>query len=437
MDAATSPITVFWFRRDLRLEDNHGFFRALDGPHPVLPVFIFDPAILEELDDRRDKRVAFIHQALAALSEKLASLGSTIYTAHGEPVRVFAQLIGQYAIAQVISNHDFEPYAIRRDRLVAELLTGRGIRFSTFKDQVIFDPMEILKPDGTPYVVYTAYSKAWKQRLGGIVPPAYDSEKRLSGLMPHEAMPVPALADIGFERVDPGLSPIRIDPEMLMEYVNSRNFPYREGTTNVSVHLRFGTISVRHLVALALRWSETWLNELIWREFFMMILYFFPHVVDRSFKRKYDDIRWRNNEEEFAAWCDGATGYPLVDAGMRELNATGRMHNRVRMAVASFLTKDLLIDWRWGEAYFAKKLLDYELSSNNGNWQWAAGTGCDAAPYFRIFNPAEQARKFDPDSLYIQKWIPGCRPGYTPQIVDHAFARDRALAAYKVALEGM
>jgi len=431
------PVTVFWFRRDLRVEDNHGFYRALKDSPPVLPLFIFDPVILDKLTDKQDKRVAFIHQLVAQLSAEFRKWGSSLYVVYGEPVAVFERLLTEANVGSVVTNHDFEPDAIERDNKVRTFLAERRVPFHTFKDQVMFDPAEIVKPDGTPYVVFSPYSREWKRRFAELRRPAYPSETHLHHLWSDPSHTVPSLREMGFEPADHGVSPILLSRQLISNYENTRNLPYLDGTSQASPHLRFGTVSVRHLVALAAELSEVWLNELIWREFFMMILYHFPSVVTRSFRRQYDAIPWRNNEREFEAWCTGMTGYPLVDAGMRQLNGTGWMHNRVRMVVASFLTKHLLIDWRWGEAYFAEKLLDFELASNNGNWQWAAGCGCDAAPYFRVFNPGEQAKKFDPENIYIKKWIPGYAAGYLEPIVEHRFARERALATYKKALRAV
>ena len=431
---ATQLLTIFWFRRDLRIEDNHGFFRALQGPHPVLPLFIFDTLILDKLPDKQDRRVAFIHHLVTQLSAELKKWSSTLFIEYGQPVEVFQRLLQEFNVASVVTNEDFEPYSIERDMQVRRFLHTRGISLSTFKDHVIFDPTEILKSDGTPYVVYTPYSRAWKKRLLELPTPAYPSETHLHKLLPHSPRPIPSLNELGFRPIAHGVPHICLQRGLLNAYAENRNIPGLDATSHAGPHLRFGTVSIRHLVNLSLQVSDTWLNELIWREFFIMILFHYPHVVRSSFRPQYDAVPWRNNEMEFNMWCAGRTGYPLVDAGMHQLNATGQMHNRVRMVTASFLTKHLLIDWRWGEAYFAEKLLDFELASNNGNWQWAAGTGCDAAPYFRIFNPEEQANKFDRDRAYINRWIPNYPEHYPAPIVDHAFARTRALDAYKKAI---
>ncbi|MDZ7612332.1 MAG: deoxyribodipyrimidine photo-lyase [Flavobacteriaceae bacterium] len=427
------PVAVFWFRRDLRFYDNHGFFEALRSSETVLPVFIFDPNILGELKDKKDKRVTYIFEALEALHKKFMSLGSGLLVVHDEPLKAIKSICLKFEVKQVFTNTDYEPYAFNRDREICEWLETKNIPFHTFKDQVIFGKSEVMKTDGTPYTVFTPYSKIWKQKLAETGIENYPSEKLLSGSL-KQNIKFPSLAEIGFERAAVSHNMTLPDKEVILHYDETRNIPSLAGTSRMSVHLRFGTVSIRELVKTALKLNEQWLNELIWREFFMMILYHFPKVVTCSFKPKYEGIEWINSKKDFGHWCEGKTGYPLVDAGMREMNETGLMHNRVRMVTASFLTKHLLIDWRWGEAYFAEKLLDYELSSNNGNWQWAAGCGCDAAPYFRVFNPYEQTRKFDPELKYIKKWIKDFSPDYLPPIVDHDFARKRAIATYKKAL---
>ena len=428
-----NPLNVFWFRRDLRLEDNHGLFQALSAGLPVLPVFIFDRNILDGLKHKADRRVAFIHHALSGIRERLEQFGASLYVLYGTPDDAFLQLIKEFNMGAVYTNHDYEPYAIDRDDQIRKLLELHDISFHSFKDQVIFEKAEIVKSDRMPYTVFTPYSKSWKEKFYQQPPEVFPSES-LKDHFYKCNYTLPSLADIGFEEIEQEWPDSGLNADVVRHYESTRNLPYLDGTSRLSVHLRFGTVSIRDLALKAQKLNEQWLNELIWREFFMMILFHFPRVVTESFKLKYEKIPWRNNEDEFKLWCAGETGYPMVDAGMRELNETGFMHNRVRMVVASFLTKHLLIDWRWGEAYFAEKLLDYELSSNNGNWQWAAGCGCDAAPYFRIFNPAEQARKFDPDFKYIRKWVKNFDDDYPAPIVEHDFARKRALEVFKRAL---
>jgi len=429
-----NQVNIFWFRRDLRLYDNHGLYQALKSGVPVLPIFIFDKNILDELSDKNDRRVSFIYYTLAQIQEQLVKNKSSLYILHDTPLNAFKKLVTEFEIKEVFTNHDYEPYAIDRDNEVTSFLKKSGIVFSSFKDQVIFEKMEVVKSNGEPYTIFTPYSKIWKQKLSDQKITDYNSFLHLGAFLKTPSFRFPSLKQIGFNHTSYYFDSPDIDPTLIQNYHETRNIPSVNGTSRLSVHLRFGTVSIRLLVKAALELNEQWLNELIWREFFMMILFHFPYVVSGSFKRRYDNINWRNKEKEFEAWCRGETGYPIVDAGMRELNETGFMHNRARMIVASFLTKHLLIDWRKGEAYFAEKLVDYELSSNNGNWQWAAGCGCDAAKYFRIFNPAEQMKKFDPDFIYIKKWIPDYKPGYLPEIVEHSFARRRALDTYKTTL---
>ncbi len=427
-------VSVCWFRRDLRLNDNTALFHALKSPYPVLPVFVFDPDILDKLPDKADRRVSFIHQTLCGLNKSFQKHGSSFYVLYSEVVEALNKITEEFEVKAVFCNHDYEPYAISRDQKVGQMLESKGISFHTFKDQVIFERSEILKTDGSPYTVFTPYSKKWRQKYEENKPEILSSEANLAGLVKISKSELPSMKEIGFTDIDPGFPALDLSEETISNYHKTRNTPAIRGTSQISPYLRFGIISIRQLLSLASKWNETWLNELIWREFFMMILYHFPYVAQESFKRKYDKIPWRNNEEEFELWCKGETGYPIVDAGMRQLNETGWMHNRVRMIVASFLVKHLLIDWHWGEAYFAQKLLDYELSSNNGNWQWAAGSGCDSAPYFRIFNPTTQTQKFDPKLIYIKAWIKDFNKYHLPPIVDHEFARKRALHVYKTAL---
>lgn len=435
--AIPKPVTIFWFRRDLRLEDNVGLHHALTSGHPVLPLFIFDSNILNELDDRTDARVTFIHKALSELQTVLVDFGSSLFVECGRPAEVFRRLLADYEVAGVVANHDYEPYALGRDSEVAELLRDNNIGFSTFKDQVVFENREVAKDDGQPYTVFTPYRNKWFRKISSVGLREYRCSGFLNRFVACDPRRIPDLESIGFKPSPIPIPNPDVPEELILNYHKTRDLPGLDGTTRLGVHLRFGTVSVRSLVRRALSLSEAWLNELIWREFFMMILYNFPHVVQGPFKPKFRNVPWRNDEEEFLRWCEGRTGFPIVDAGMRELNTTGFMHNRVRMITAGFLVKDLLIDWRWGEAYFAAKLLDFELASNNGNWQWAAGTGCDAAPYFRVFNPFLQADKFDPKASYIRKWVPEFQePGYPEPMVDHANARKRALKAYKESVDG-
>jgi deoxyribodipyrimidine photo-lyase len=434
----TKKIAIFWFRRDLRFDDNAGLLAALQGVDPVLPIFIFDTEILDKLPIQ-DARVTFIHETLRNMQGLLQkNFDGTIALYCGKPIEIFEGLKKRFDIQGVYANQDYEPYAIKRDDELRKWLTTQGIPFNTFKDQVVFEKNEVVKGDGDPYVVYTPYKNKWKELFHPVVQLAQQpSEDRLNNVLKNEGLPDLSLHDIGFEPSNIKVPAYRITPDLINNYERTRNFPgVAEGTSRLGPHLRFGTVSVRKIMKLAIaEKNETFWNELIWREFFMQILWHFPETVKNAFKPKYDRIVWRNNEEEFEKWKNGTTGYELVDAGMRELNATGYMHNRVRMLTASFLCKHLLIDWRWGETYFAEKLLDYELSSNVGNWQWAAGSGVDAAPYFRIFNPMTQVDKFDAQKDYISKWIPELgKADYPEKMVDHKLARERCLEVYKEAV---
>ena len=426
-------MTLFWFRRDLRLEDNAGLYRALRQKKNVQPIFIFDKEILDKLEDKDDARITFIHQEINRINNELAESGASILTFYDSPLPIFKKLADEYDIESVYTNHDYEPYAKERDQTIGDFLESKNIAFKSYKDQVIFEKDEVLKDDGDPYVVYTPYSKKWKEKLNDFYVKSYPTSSYFSNLRRHKEKNILDLEEMGFEKSDQEFPDKKYDQELVKDYDETRDIPSIRGTSRLSLHLRFGTVSIRNLVRHAQKDNQVWLNELIWREFYMQILWHFPHVVDTSFRQKYDQIEWMNDEENFQKWCDGKTGYPIVDAGMRELNQTGFMHNRVRMIVASFLTKHLLIDWRWGEAYFGRKLLDYELASNNGGWQWAAGTGVDAAPYFRIFNPYTQTDKFDPDFKYIKKWVPEYddEKKYPEAIVEHKEARERALETYK------
>lgn len=428
-------VTLFWFRRDLRLEDNAGLFYALQQEKNVLPLFIFDRNILDALEDKCDARVQFIHDQVSLLKSKLEERGSSMLIRYGKPVEVYRSLLSEFEIEAVYTNRDYEPYATERDSQIEQLLKENGANLFKFKDHVIFEPGEILNGSGEFYKVFTPFSKNWLEKFkqSKIQPFPEPNWKNLFSTSPLSGI---TLEEMGFKPSQISIPPKTTDRNLIKTYDETRNFPAKPGTTRLGIHLRFGTISVRQLALEAAGLNDTYLNELIWREFYMMILSFSPQVVDKAFKPAYDHIPWRNNEVEFKAWCEGKTGYPIVDAGMRELNETGYMHNRVRMIVASFLSKHLLIDWRWGEAYFAKKLLDFELASNNGGWQWAAGTGTDAQPYFRVFNPDSQTEKFDKDLKYIRKWVPELGTNSYPKpIVDHKFARNRAIETYKKALE--
>lgn len=431
-----TPITIFWFRRDLRLQDNAGLYHALKGNNPVLPLFIFDSNILDELEDKKDRRVEFIHQALNDIQKQLLKIGASLNVRYGNPVEIFKKLLSEFKIESVIANQDYEPYATRRDNEIAKLLKGKGISFSTYKDQVIFEKDEVVKDDGKPYTIFTPYSRKWKAALTDFHLQSYNTKKYYKNFYQQQPVAIISLEAMGFAPSGKSFPGNEWQGAIIRNYKEQRDIPSIQGTSRLSVHLRFGTASIRVLAAEAGALNETFLNELIWRDFYQMILWHFPSVVTESFKPAYDNIKWRNNEKEFDAWCNGQTGYPIVDAGMRELNETGFMHNRVRMIVASFLTKHLLIDWRWGEAYFANKLLDFDLAANNGGWQWAAGSGCDAAPYFRVFNPYLQTKKFDPDFKYIKNWVPEFEELTYPQpIVDHKMARERCLQVYKIALK--
>ncbi|WP_423737436.1 cryptochrome/photolyase family protein [Chitinophaga caseinilytica] len=424
-------IVICWLRRDLRLHDQAALYHALRSGCPVVPVFVFDTDILDDLEDRADRRLQFIHDALAGLQQQLLKMGSTLHVYHGTPAAAFRHFTEVYDVAGVVANHDYEPYARGRDEAIGAFLRERNIPFKTFKDQVIFEKGEVLKDNGEPYTVFTPYSRKWLAAMEPFFVKSYPTEKYFGNFHLQDERPIPSLGDIGFvptRRDFPAPDP---EDAIIKHYDQTRDYPAVAGTSRLSVHLRFGTVSIRELVRRATKLNDTFLKELIWREFYQMILWHFPDVVHASFKKEYDNIAWRNNEREFRAWCEGQTGYPIVDAGMRELNETGYMHNRVRMVTASFLTKHLLIDWRWGEAYFAKKLLDYDLAANNGGWQWAAGSGCDAAPYFRVFNPTLQAQKFDKEGKYIRKWVPEIDGlTYVQPVVNHEMARKRALEVY-------
>jgi len=430
---AGESISIFWFRRDLRLDDNTALYEALASGEKILPLFIFDPNILDELP-KDDARVTFIVELLEGIQKELKRHDRSLAVFHDNPEKVFKKLVKEYTISTVYTNHDYEPYAQKRDKAIHQLLNDNSVDFKTFKDQVVFEKDEVVKDDGTPYVVYTPYMKRWKERFNKEGMKQHQVEIKADVVITH-TYPFLKLKDIGFTASNIKPVPFDVSSSIIDNYKETRDFPAIDGTSHLSPYLRFGAVSIRQMVKKALESKgDTFLNELIWREFFMQILWHFPETVTKSFRPKYDNVKWRYDESEFKAWCEGKTGYPMVDAGMRQLNATGFMHNRVRMVVASFLCKHLLIDWRRGEAYFAEKLLDYEQSSNIGNWQWASGGGVDAAPYFRIFNPEEQLKKFDKNLEYIKKWVPEFQELDYRTIVDHKEARERALKVYKEAV---
>jgi len=430
-------VNICWFRRDLRLQDNAALYHALKSSQPVLPVFIFDRNILDDLETKTDRRVEFIHNTLTVMQEQLADFGSSLKVYYGYPVEVYTQLLNNYRIDKVFANSDYEPYARERDAAIEKLLKQYGASFHSYKDQVIFEKEEIVKDDGKPYTVFTPYSRRWKAALTDFYLKSYQVKKYADNFFKQQPQKIPSLKSIGFEPVNKPFPSRSLNTGLVKKYSEQRDYPGIEGTSKLGIHLRFGTISIRKLALKGASLNAAFLNELIWRDFYHMILWHFPQTgKGRAFKPEYDLIQWRNNEEEFQRWCSGMTGYPIVDAGMRELNKTGFMHNRVRMITASFLVKHLLVDWRWGEAYFAEKLLDYDLAANNGGWQWAAGSGCDAAPYFRIFSPARQTQHFDKELKYIRKWIPELDElSYPLPMVDHDFARKRCLEAYSKALK--
>ncbi|MES2620739.1 MAG: deoxyribodipyrimidine photo-lyase [Bacteroidota bacterium] len=431
-----NPIVIFWFRRDLRLEDNAGLYHALRSGYAVLPVFIFDAEILDKLENKNDRRVQFIYQEISRLNTELAEYGSSLLVKVGKPWVIWKELMYDYSINTVFTNHDYEPYAIARDEKIKQQLKDNEVRFHTYKDHVIFERKEVIKDDGTPYTIFTPYSKKWKTKLNPFYCKSYPVLKYANNFFKTPSFPIPSLKEIGFMSTDFKFPERKVKSEIIKNYSEQRDFPAVDGTSKLGIHLRFGTLSVRKLLVYALERNETYVNELIWRDFYQQILFHFPHVVRGAFRREYDTIEWENDEDKFVAWCEGKTGYPLVDAGIRELNQTGYMHNRVRMVVASFLTKHLLIDWKWGEAYFAEKLLDFDLAANNGGWQWAAGCGTDAAPYFRVFNPQLQMERFDPEMRYVKHWIPEYgADAYPVPIVDHKSAKDKVMAVYGKALK--
>jgi len=431
-----TEVALFWFRRDLRLHDNSGLYHALKSGLPVIPIFIFDRLILDKLSNKADARLTFIYKALESIQSSLLEIGSSLVTFYNTPEAAFTNLIDKYNIKEVFTNEDYEPYAKERDSKILQLLQSKNIAFNQFKDQVIFAKDEVLSGSNKPYTVFTPFSKKWKSQLQPNDYAAYKTEDFFANFFKQNLVALPTLESMGFSEANLPFPTSEVSNELITNYSEKRNFPGIPSTSRIGVHLRFGTVSIRELVKKALPLSEVFLNELIWRDFYHQVLWHFPQTSVESLKPEYDRIQWVNNKADFQKWCDGNTGYPMVDAGMRELNATGFMHNRVRMVVASFLTKHLLIDWRWGEAYFAEKLLDYDMAANIGGWQWAAGSGADAAPYFRIFNPMSQALKFDPKQTYIKHWVPEYgSTEYSHPMVDHNFARSRALSTYQKAVQ--
>lgn len=432
-------VNFFWFRRDLRLVDNAGLYRILRSHSNVVPLFIFDRNILDKLEDKKDARVQFIHETISDIKNQLRSMGSDIRVEYGEPLEIWKKILEECEVESVYANKDYEPYARSRDENVKSLLEAKGVQMEVFKDHLIFEQGEVLKKDDTPYTVFTPFKKVWLDKVNegasDYYLKSYPCERYYHSFAKNLDFDMISLAKMGFYPSSIKIPSKEVKQKVIKNYDSRRNFPAVEGTSRLGIHYRFGTISIREKARKAWKLNQVYLSELIWRDFYAQILAEFPHVVEGAFRPKYDQIQWRNNEEEFLAWCEGRTGYKIVDAGMRELNETGYMHNRVRMITASFLTKHLLINWQWGEAYFAKKLLDFDLASNNGGWQWAAGSGTDAAPYFRIFNPYTQVTKFDKNLEYIQKWVPEHdMSSYPKEIVEHKAARERCLKTYKSAL---
>ncbi len=433
---------IFWFRRDLRLHDNAGLFHALKSEVPCQPIFIFDKNILSELPDKKDARVEFIHDQLSIIAEQLQKEGSSLKVYYGKPEKIWKEILKEENVAAIYCNKDYESYALDRDKKVQDMASANDVLFYAYKDQVIFDGDEVTKDDGLPYTVFTPYKRKWLAKLdtkemGGelFYFKAYPTEKYFNQFIKNKQDDIITLEAMGFQKTEKEIPKKEVKQKIIKNYTEDRNFPALNGTSRLGIHFRFGTISIRQKAKKAMSLNDTFLSELVWRDFYSQILQHFPHVEKNAFRVKYERVEWRNNEDEFKQWCNGKTGYPMVDAGMRELNNTGHMHNRVRMVVASFLTKHLLIDWRWGEQYFADKLLDFDLASNNGGWQWAAGCGTDAAPYFRIFNPESQLKKFDKDLRYVKKWVPEYgTEKYVAPIVDHKMARERCLSRYKEAL---
>lgn len=437
MESTQLPcVVVFWFRRDLRLEDNAGLYHALRSGMPVLPVFIVDPKEIQHFQQPSDQRMEFIYRALSVVHSKLQQRGKGLLMLQGDPITCMQHLMEHYDVRAVYANEEYEPYAQKRDAHIAALLKAKGISLVLYKDGVIRAKDELLTGSQTPYQVFTAYKNAWRSTFTESDIEPWQSHAFIERCLPMAECALLPLEELGFLSMPSLTFTYRTDETLLREYADKRDMPALDATSHIGIHLRYGTVSIRRMVDIA-RCSDTWLDELLWREFFTMILYHVPRVEHTAYKPAYDAICWRNDEGEFARWCEGNTGYPLVDAGMRQLRATGWMHNRVRMVTASFLVKHLLIDWRWGEAYFASLLIDYDLALNNGNWQWVAGTGCDAAPYFRIFHPQRQQEKFDANGAYCRQWIDELHtPRYPVPMVEHRFARQRVLQAYQAAIKG-
>tara|TARA_A100000164_G_scaffold376021_1_gene412190 strand:- start:224 stop:1513 length:1290 start_codon:yes stop_codon:yes gene_type:complete len=423
--------SVFWFRRDIRLEDNIGLFQATNSKYPVIPIFIFDEKITLNLP-KNDTRINFIYKNLKKLNDLLIEkFNSRLQVFKGNPAKIIDKIAKQYNVKEVYTNHDYEPYAIKRDNLIFKNLKNKKIPFYTFKDQVIFEKNEVIKDNGSPYVVFTPYMRKWKETLKKNYS-VLEKNKLSNNFHNLNKYNLKEISEYGFESNISDVLNFDVSKKIIEEYEKKRNFPSLNSTSKIGPFLRFGVISIRSLVRYVLKFkNETFLNELIWREFFMQILFHFPNSSKSSFKSKYDNIKWVNDKKMFEAWKNGKTGFPIVDAGMNELNKTGFMHNRVRMITSSFLCKQLLIDWRWGEKYFALKLNDYEMSSNVGNWQWASGSGVDAAPYFRIFNPHTQIEKFDKNYDYINNWV-DLKNNYPKEIVNHKEARENCLKMYKM-----
>ena len=428
--------TIHWFRRDLRIKDNTALYHALSQNNNVQCIFIFDENIIDELP-KNDHRISFIYDSLLKLNNELNKYGSSLKIYKGKPIDIFKKIITKYDIDYIYLNKDYEPYAISRDNQIKELLNNK-IGLKTFKDHVVFEETEITKDDGKPYTIYTPYSKKWLKKFHETEIKEYNVVPFLKNLKKNKFLNIKSRADLDLVKSNIIVYDFNTSNEIIINYKNTRNFPYVNGTSKIGPFLRFGLTSIRSLAIKSSKADITYLKELIWRDFFTQILFNFPNVINKSFKAKYDNILWENNENFLEKWKNGKTGYPIVDAGMRELNKTGFMHNRVRMITASFLCKHLLVDWRFGEAYFAKKLFDYELSSNNGNWQWAAGSGCDAAPYFRVFNPYTQQEKFDRDFSYVKKWVPEYNSKeYMKPLVIHKDARLKAIEHYKKYLQNI